>query len=219
MGNLRRPAQPGLADSRRSEAGRDALSPLPGDRWTTRLRRRRTGIRTGRARGLAVRPGNADTSPPGVHHRAHLAAYCGVRKRTLMRASRAFERTGRPGHSGRAGIIRSDEHVTFPPLPGDRHPPAGHPLPDLRPYPRLPARQHQRGLDRALPPDPSRSARHPRPVAEPRSSPAGDAAPDVARSDEPAAGLSAGRRRSRSGVCCRRNPVAVLRGNPGSVWG
>ena len=28
-----------------------ALSPLPADRWTTRLRRRRTGIRTGRARG------------------------------------------------------------------------------------------------------------------------------------------------------------------------
>ena len=70
-------------------------------------------------------------------------------------ASRVFERAWRPGHSRRAGIIRTDEHATFPSLPGDRHPYAGHPLPDLRPYPRLPARQHQRGLDRALPPDPS----------------------------------------------------------------
>jgi hypothetical protein len=94
-------------------------------------------------------------------------------------ASRAFERAWRPGHSGRAGIIRSDEHVTFPPFPGDRHPSAGHPLPDLRPYPRLPARQHQRCLDRALPPGPSRSARHPRPVTEPRLSPAGETASDV----------------------------------------
>jgi hypothetical protein len=83
------------------------------------------------------------------------------------------------GHSGGAGIIRSDEHVTFPPLPGDRQPYAGHPLPALRPYPRLPARQHQRGLDRALPPGPSRSARHPRPVTEPGLSPAGDTAADA----------------------------------------
>jgi hypothetical protein len=45
-------------------------------------------------------------------------------------AIRAFERAWRPGHSGRAGIIRGDEHVTFSPLPGDRHPSAGHPLPE-----------------------------------------------------------------------------------------
>jgi len=40
-------------------------------------------------------------------------------------------------YCGRAGIIRSDEHVRFPSLPGDRHLPAGHPLPDLRPRSRL----------------------------------------------------------------------------------
>jgi hypothetical protein len=57
-----------------------------------------------------------------------------------------------------------DEYATFPPLPCDRYPAAGHPLPDLRPHPRPPARQHQRGLDRALPPGPSRSPRHSRRV-------------------------------------------------------
>jgi hypothetical protein len=34
-----------------------------------------------------------------------------------------------------AGIMEANEHFTFPPLPSDRHPVAGHPLPDLRPYP------------------------------------------------------------------------------------
>jgi hypothetical protein len=94
-------------------------------------------------------------------------------------ASRAFERARGPGRSSRAGIPRSDEHGTFPPLPRDRHPSAGHPLPDRRPYPRLPARQHQPGLDRALPPGPSRSAGHPRPVTELRPSPAANTATDI----------------------------------------
>jgi hypothetical protein len=54
--------------------------------------------------------------------------------------------------------------TTFPPLPGDRCPSAGYPMPDLRLHLRLPARQHQRGPNRALPPSPSRSTRHPLPV-------------------------------------------------------
>src|SRR5690348_15602906 len=83
MGNPREPAQPGPADSRLSETGRDAPSPLPADRPATRPRRPRTGIRTGRAPARTAHPGNADTSPRGARHRAHLAAYC-VWKRTLI---------------------------------------------------------------------------------------------------------------------------------------
>jgi len=75
--------------------------------------------------------------------------------------------------------MEGDEHATFPPLPGDRHPSAGHPLPDLRPHPRLPAGQYQRGPDRALPPGSSRGARHPIPVTGSRLRPAGDSAVDV----------------------------------------
>lgn len=41
------------------------------------------GIRSGRAPARTAHPGNADTSPLGTRHRAHLAAYC-VWKRTLM---------------------------------------------------------------------------------------------------------------------------------------
>jgi hypothetical protein len=72
-----------------------------------------------------------------------------------------------------AGKIEGDEYATFPPRPGDRHPSAGHPLPALRPHTRLPARQHQRGADRALPPSPPRSARHPHLITEPAPSAAG----------------------------------------------
>jgi hypothetical protein len=73
--------------------------------------------------------------------------------------------TGR-GHRNRAGIIEDDEQVTFRPLPGDRHPFAGHPLPDLPPHRRIPARPPQRGPDRALPPGPSGSARPRIPVTD-----------------------------------------------------
>ncbi len=59
---------------------------------------------------------------------------------------------------------RGNEQFKYPPLPGDRHPSSGHPLPDLPPHRRLPARPPQRGPDRALPPGPSRSARPPSPV-------------------------------------------------------
>jgi hypothetical protein len=68
-------------------------------------------------------------------------------------------------HSGWAGIIEANEQVTFAPLSCDRYPPAGHPLPDLPPHRGVPARQPQRGPDRALPPGPSRSARRPFPIA------------------------------------------------------
>jgi hypothetical protein len=83
-------------------------------------------------------------------------------------ASAAWSACGtssRQDHSGWAGIIEANEQVAFPPLPCDRHPTAGHPLPDLPPYGCVPARQPQWGPDRALPPGPSRSARPPFPVA------------------------------------------------------
>jgi hypothetical protein len=57
-----------------------------------------------------------------------------------------------------------DEHFTVPPLPRHRYPSSGHPLPDLPPDGRLPSRQPQRGLDRALPPSPSPGACNPAPV-------------------------------------------------------
>jgi len=41
----------------------------------------------------------------------------------------------------------------------ERYPSSGHALPDLPPRRRVPARQSQQGLDRALPPGPSRSFR------------------------------------------------------------
>jgi len=61
----------------------DALSPQPADRSATRPRRRRKGIRSGRAPARTAHPGSADTSPLGARHRAHLAAYC-VWKPTLI---------------------------------------------------------------------------------------------------------------------------------------
>jgi hypothetical protein len=90
----------------------------------------------------------------------------------ICRESRVRASRGGQGHSSRAGIMEGDEHATFPPLPGDHHPSAGHPLPDLRPHPCIPAGQHQRGIDRALPPGSSRGARHPFPVTGSRLRPA-----------------------------------------------
>ena len=77
-----------------------------------------------------------------------------------VRAAQAQARSLR-----RAGIIEANEQVVFPPLPCDRYPAAGHPLPDLPPYRGVPARQPQRGPDQALPPGPSGSARPSFPVA------------------------------------------------------
>ena len=53
------------------------------------------------------------------------------------------------------------DETKVPPLPCDCDPASGHALPDLPPDGRMPAREPQRGPDRALPPGPSRSARHP----------------------------------------------------------
>jgi hypothetical protein len=55
----------------------------------------------------------------------------------------------------------SDGQARFPALPRDRHPSSGHPLPDMPPRPRLPARESQRCPDRALPPGPARNTRPP----------------------------------------------------------
>jgi hypothetical protein len=76
-------------------------------------------------------------------------------------ASRAFAQACSHGQSGKAGKMEGNEHATSPPLPGNCHPSASHPLPALRPHPRLPPRQHQRGADRALPPGPPRGTRPP----------------------------------------------------------
>src|SRR5580704_7903319 len=43
--------------------------------------------------------------------------------------------------------LKVNEQVTFPPLPCDRYPSSGHPLPDLPPHRRVPARHPQRGPD------------------------------------------------------------------------
>lgn len=50
-------------------------------------------------------------------------------------------------HSGGPGIIEANEQIIFTPLPRDRHPATGHPLPDLPPHCRLPAGHPQRGAD------------------------------------------------------------------------
>ena len=93
-----------------------------------------------RTRQAATGPQNwADTEFPasgqaegsGLYEHAH-----------LPRGVRAAQAQGK-GHSGWAGIIEANEQVTFPPLPCDRYPAAGHPLPDLPPHRRVPARQPQ----------------------------------------------------------------------------
>ena len=72
---------------------------------------------------------------------------------------------GHPAAPGVCPSMSSCEQVIFPPLPGDHHPAAGHSLRDLPPHRGVPPRQPQRDPDRALPPGPPRSARHPVPVA------------------------------------------------------
>jgi hypothetical protein len=62
------------------------------------------------------------------------------------------------------GTSSGQDHSTFPPFPPlscDRYPAVGHPLRDLPAHRGVPARQPQRGPDRALQPGPSRSARIP----------------------------------------------------------
>ena len=99
-------------------------------------------------------------------------------------------------HSDGPGIIEANEQVTFPPLPCDRYPAPGHPLPDLPPHDRVPARQPHGGPDRALPPGPPRSTPPRIPVAgrgDPGTNPAVSDA-DVGRptSDDFAAEVSWG---------------------------
>jgi hypothetical protein len=108
-------------------------------------------------------------------------------------------------HSGWTGIIEANEQVTFAPLSCDRCPPAGHPLPDLPPHRGVPARQPQRGPDRALPPGPSRSARRPFPVALRRLPALGTAASaDCPRT--PCRNWAGERQRSRSVATLRKGP-------------
>ena len=77
------------------------------------------------------------------------------------RRERGGQHRARRGHCGGTGTIGGDEQVKFPALPRDHHPPSGHPLPDMPPHHRLPAREGQRCPDRALPPGPPRNTRPP----------------------------------------------------------
>jgi hypothetical protein len=79
-------------------------------------------------------------------------------------ASRAYASIRKHGQPEGAGIMGCDEEIKFPPLPCDCDTASGHALPDLPPHGRVPAGKSQRGPDRALPPGPSRSARHSFPV-------------------------------------------------------
>ena len=75
------------------------------------------------------------------------------------RRERGGQHRARRGHRGAAGTTGSDEQARFPALHRDRHSSSGHPLPDMPPHPRLPAREGQRCPDRALPPGPPRNTR------------------------------------------------------------
>jgi hypothetical protein len=113
-------------------------------------------------------------------------------------ASRAFRRACSHGHSGRAGKMRGDEYATFPPLPGDRHPPADHPLPALRPHPRLPpgnisevlTEHYRRAHPEALGTPPNKT--------EPAPNAAGDPTADVRK---PSAHLRRATGASNHGAC------------------
>jgi hypothetical protein len=98
---------------------------------------------------------------------------------TAMSASSREECAWHRGRSSGSWHHRGDEQVKFPSFSCDRHPASGCALPDLRPHCRIPARQDQRGSDRALPPGPSRNARPFVPIAEPRTVRGCDAAPPV----------------------------------------
>jgi hypothetical protein len=74
------------------------------------------------------------------------------------RRERGAQHRARRGHRGATGTIEGDGRARFPVLPRERHPASGHPLPDMPPHHRLPAREGQRCPDRALPPGPPRNA-------------------------------------------------------------
>jgi len=77
------------------------------------------------------------------------------------RRERGDQDGARRGHGGGTGTIGGDDQVKFSAVPRDRHPSSGHPLPDMPPHHRLPAREGQRCSDRALPPGPPRNTRPP----------------------------------------------------------
>lgn len=106
-------------------------------------------------RACTPRPNQPDRSPTRIFPAAGEATPA---------AWRACGRGSWQDHSGRAGIIGSNEQVTLPPLPCNGHSVASHPLRDLPPHRGIPARRPQRDPDPALPPRPSRSTRHPVPV-------------------------------------------------------
>jgi hypothetical protein len=74
---------------------------------------------------------------------AHLHLYVSAPSRMNVRICRVecvWPGSGHD-HSGWAGIMDANEQVAFPPLPCDHDQAAGHPLPDLPPHRRVPARQ------------------------------------------------------------------------------
>ena len=69
----------------------------------------------------------------------------------------------------RTGIMGCDEYRKFPPLSRDRYASPGHAMPDLSPHRRVPARQSERGPNRALPAGPPQGTRTAFPVGKPAS--------------------------------------------------
>jgi hypothetical protein len=96
----------------------------------------------------------------GGSARAVNALFC-RQARSSGRASCMSHRKG----FGRGWRCTRSEQVDFPPVSGDRDPSSCNTLPDLPSDRCLPARQPQRGPDRALPQGPSRNARPPCPIA------------------------------------------------------
>jgi hypothetical protein len=130
---------------------------VPGKREAagTVSRRSRAGA-TGRA---DVVPGAPSAMPP-----QHPPLDGAVVSRTPL--SGAASTGAQRGHRGETGTPGGDGQAGFPALPRDRHPSSGHPLPDMPPHHRLPARAGQRCPDWALPPGPPRNTRPPlHPVA------------------------------------------------------
>ena len=125
-------------------------TPGKGEAGGTVSRRSQAGT-TGRA---DVVPGAPSAMPPQL-----TPLDCGVRY--PARRVRGGQDGARRGHGGGTGTIGGDEQVKFSAVPRDRHPSSGHPLPDMPPHHRLPAREGQRCPDRALPPGPPRNTRPP----------------------------------------------------------
>ncbi len=109
--------------------------------------------------GRDNRPGGR--RPRGTIGDATTAHAPGRRSGIPDAVERGGQHRARRGHGGGTGTTGGDGQARFPALPRDRHPSSGHPLPDMPPHPRLPARESQRCPDRALPPGPPRNTRPP----------------------------------------------------------